>query len=982
MALQKQNIPVSLSEGLNTKVDEKLVQAGQALTLENAEFDKIGAIVKPPGLTTYSTDVDDGNSLSDKSKLNLLNHNDELLTLPKPGLSDYLSWTEYQNKWVTKEGNPMPAPYDQISVTKSTGLSNNYAMDVSTTLGVEVFVHGENGSFLTIRDIATGNKKQIEMTEPTPNVASMDVRILDTGDVATSKIFVIFGSLNDSEVQIFDMEGDLDTTILTSTSAPQGVALRPYDGNMLCLFVANGANCNLYEIDSTGSTVNSLTSFTMTVNSSQRFDCFVDGDLLYIASCDSEDLYTQDIDLTSFTVNTSQASRFSKTATANTLRHCTICDFDATNAVVVLGWNNGPDTTEDYFLITMTINKSTHTAGTDYDTGLDMYPTTRCEAITVDGNTLVLMQAVIYQGVANNREFLVSIDFTQDHQSKIIASLNQNQANINDNPFPKPIVNNDVFYTLSNPFVIISETGSLNTSTASVLMQKFYFDDTIPVSVSKLGSLTTISGGYLLTYDGQDFLENNFFDMPAITDLTDDGTGSEPAAGTYSYIAIYEYIDSEGNISRSVTSDPKTISGTSGGRIVVSLKPLRHGRKSEGEKTQIKIYRTTNGGSVYYFVDELDNGRTLSLRTYNDTSTDASIEDNQILYTNGGVLDNDPAQALKYVDSINNRVFGVSSLDPNVLYYSKKYTFGEDINFSDLFSIRIDSEGQGSEDGIVGIAGLDGKIVCFKENRIFIFSGDGPNELGQQDTFTVPQELNVDTGCNEPRSIVNTPIGIMFKSNRGIYVLDRSLQVSYIGAPVEGFNSSTITSANLLEDRNQVRFSLSSGQCLVFDYLVQRWSVFTEFGHDDAVVNRGRYTILDVDDNDVRYQDVGIYTNDGVNYSMKIETPWFKVSGIQDFARIYRALLLGKYKSGHDLVVQVYYDYDDTLVDTYTIAKDGTETIYQTDIHLAKQKCQSIKFIIYDNNWSGSGESMELTNLTLRVGLKGTAYKGDKSERA
>jgi len=52
---------------------------------------------------------------------------------------------------------------------------------------------------------------------------------------------------------------------------------------------------------------------------------------------------------------------------------------------------------------------------------------------------------------------------------------------------------------------------------------------------------------------------------------------------------------------------------------------------------------------------------------------------------------------------------------------------------------------------------------------------------------TEPSLIPTDTGTINPRSIVLTPMGIMYQSEKGIYLLDRSLQVSYIGADVEAY---------------------------------------------------------------------------------------------------------------------------------------------------------------------------------------------------
>ena len=53
---------------------------------------------------------------------------------------------------------------------------------------------------------------------------------------------------------------------------------------------------------------------------------------------------------------------------------------------------------------------------------------------------------------------------------------------------------------------------------------------------------------------------------------------------------------------------------------------------------KVKIYRTQTGGGTFYYLDEVSNGTT----SYVDSTADSVIANNSLLYTEGGVLDNDP----------------------------------------------------------------------------------------------------------------------------------------------------------------------------------------------------------------------------------------------------------------------------------------------------------------------------------------------------
>ena len=56
MPLQKQNVPLSLNQGLNTKVDPKQMPFGSFSNLENVVFDKEEEFNKRPGYDLVSTD--------------------------------------------------------------------------------------------------------------------------------------------------------------------------------------------------------------------------------------------------------------------------------------------------------------------------------------------------------------------------------------------------------------------------------------------------------------------------------------------------------------------------------------------------------------------------------------------------------------------------------------------------------------------------------------------------------------------------------------------------------------------------------------------------------------------------------------------------------------------------------------------------------------------------------------------------------------
>jgi len=243
---------------------------------------------------------------------------------------------------------------------------------------------------------------------------------------------------------------------------------------------------------------------------------------------------------------------------------------------------------------------------------------------------------------------------------------------------------------------------------------------------------------------------------------------------------------------------------------------------------------------------------------------------------------------------------------------------------------------------------------------------------------------------------VGTPVGIMFKTAKGIYLIDRSLQAQYVGAPVEAYNDETITSSLLLNDKNQVRFTLSGGKTLVYDYLVQQWGAFTNQQAFDSLIWQGASTMLRQNGR-VLKETAGVWTDAGSPYSLKVTTAWMTFANIQGFQRVRRAQILGAWKSPHNLAVDVYVDFNDTVVQSMTVTPQlpqvyggvspygaglygGEFQLYQWRIDLARQKNQAVKFTIRDLPTATAGEGMSLSSIAFEVGAKQGVAKVPKAQ--
>lgn len=524
-------------------------------------------------------------------------------------------------------------------------------------------------------------------------------------------------------------------------------------------------------------------------------------------------------------------------------------------------------------------------------------------------------------------------------------------------------------------------SAGINFNTISYRLNDLY-------QVAELGQSAFIAGGMLYDYDGQKAVEAGFQLYPEIISATPNGAGGNMEAGTRSVVAVYEYIDSKGQLHRSAPSIPvsfDTTGTTSKCVYVVTGLPFTH-----KTSCKISIYRTLANGTVYHKDKTVDN--VLTSVSIEDTQADTAIESGEPLYTTGGTLENIPPPSCKVAVTYQNRLYLLGLEDPNEYWYSREYVQGECVNFSDILTGRIDKGNGGIQSGGV----LDDKFIFYKNENPFAIAGQGPDDRGENNDYQVPQQIASDVGCPYPRSVVQMPFGLMFKSQKGWYLLDRSLQTKYIGSAVEDFNSYAVTSATLIDDLNEIRITHSDGNLIKYNYYHDQWEIDTVKAIAASKWN-DTYHIVKTD-NIIYFEDNNSYRDNGAFYSLRVVTPWLSMAGIQGYQRIYSILALGKYEGPHRLRVNLRYDFSEDIVETFELttaqaemdtyagegAYYGADTIYggvidhneQFRIQPGRQKCNSIKVEILDlpinqNNTN----TLSLTALTLIVGVKGGENK-------
>jgi hypothetical protein len=412
---------------------------------------------------------------------------------------------------------------------------------------------------------------------------------------------------------------------------------------------------------------------------------------------------------------------------------------------------------------------------------------------------------------------------------------------------------------------------------------------------------------------------------------------------SYQYLVVYEWTDNYGQVQRSGPGVAVTVVTTEVGQGAVIVIPTLTitDKVNARSPISISVYRTQDSLPIFYKItdddDPLVNDTSTDFVTMFDDLSDIDIAANENLYT-GSQLANSGPPACSLISLYQNRLFINTTEDQNVLWYSQN-KFEQDqyntlpLDWNTSFTEGVDSR---LGNGITAIGLLDNSLAIFKETSIFLLQGDGPNSLDTSGQFNDAQLLVSDTGCNNPNSLVfitqtpKLPGGLLFKSDKGIYLLGRDTSLYYIGSPVEQYNYTTITSANLDAKHNQVIFTTLEGICLVYNYYFDAWTTWganttNNLPAASGTVWQNKLVIL-TSSGQVLVQDLSgsVYTDTfgvGISYpvQMTVTTPWVKLSDLQGYMCVYNCLLLGTLQGPHILNVQVAYDYNPSIISSVDI---------------------------------------------------------------
>ncbi len=1007
--LEKQAIDVSFAQGLDTKTDPKRVQVGKFVQLQNTIFTKGGLLQKRNGFGKL-------HALPDTTYSTLTTFNGNLTAIGQ----NIAAYNTSGSNWVQK-GTIQPLSVDTLPVIRNN--VNQSAVDIAIAdngLACAVYLEvnaGTTTAKYVVFDSVTGQ-----------NIKAPAVIPVSSGVVTGGlRVFV----LGTNFILVF-------TNVITGTSHLQYVAVN------ITTPTTVSANTDIVSAYTSATTVN--------------WDGYVAANKLYIAYNNTSG--SQSVKITYLTAQLVLATAKTFAGEIATMMSVTADNTNPASPVIYASYYDLPTTNGFTFAVDQNLNtimvpKATLTTITylnitsaaqngvctvfaevshnySYDSGIPTHIVESCTVTAATGTVTAVVDVVRSVGlaskafiVAGNIYFLAAYQSTYQptyflvngasrQASPIIAGklAYQNGGGYLTKGLPSVTVRDNLAqmgYLFKDLIQAVNKDTNVSsgTQTAGIYSQTginlgSFTIGTASLDTSEIGGDLHISGGFLWMYDGYLPVEHNFLVYPDNVEVTTATGGGGLVAQDYFYQVTYEWTDNQGNAFRSAPSIPVKITTTTATSTNTINVPMLRLTMKTSNPVKIVVYRWSTAQQNYYQVTSITSPQLNSTASdsvaITDAASDATILGNNLLYTTGGVVEDINAPATNIMTLFDTRLWLVDAEDQNLLWFSKQCIEATPVEMSDLLTLFVPptTATQGTTGPITSLAPMDDKLIIGKQNAFLYINGTGPDNTGANSQYSQPIFITSTIGCSNQNSIVLMPQGLMFQSDKGIWLLDRGLQTSYIGAPVEDFvTGATVLSAVNIPETNQVRFTLDTGVTLMYDYFYSQWGTFYGVPAISSCIYQEMHTFIN--DAGAVYQETpGIYMDGSNPVLIEFKTGPLRLGELQGYQRAYFFYLLGTYLSPHKLNVSIAYDYDENPSHSVLISPTnfstpfgsglsqspfgqgnpfgGPKSLESWRVFLERQRCMAFSIQvqeIFDYSFNTSpGAGLTLSGLNLVVGFK------------
>lgn len=1002
MALQKQPISLNFAQGLDLKTDDKQVQAGKFLRLQNSVFDKAGRLTKRFGFPELTV-------LPNELQTTLTTFNDNLLATG----SNLYAYSQDTDQWLN-QGSIQPVDLDVLPLVRvSTAQTSPDAAVASNGLTCLAYVD-TTIAYYQVSDSATGQQIVPRTTLPT---TATNPRVFLLGRYFIITFMATVGGSPHLQYVAVPIAmpasplaaADISTTVASITTG--------YDGYVVnnSLYLAWGGSGTTVKITYLTSTLSVAAAASLAAQSSNLMSVTADISastaVIWISFWDSGSTDGFSAAYTPTLIPILAPTQIINNTTINEITSV------ATNGVLTVFYENAntysyaPNAKTDYVSKLTVTQSGTASAATVVLRSVGLASKA---FIDTENNTTYML---VTYGETNQPTYFL-MDATGALSMRLAASNGGGYAA--SQVLPSVTLVDSVYFT---PYLVNDFLASVNKGTnlpantpvngiytqTGVNLAKFSINTSGQYS-SEIANTLNLTGGMMWQYDGVKPVEQGFHVYPEnIVVTTATGAGNLTAQAYY-YVFTYEWTDNQGNLHRSAPSIPITITTTTASSTnTIKVPTLRLTYKTSPNPVRIVGYRWSQAQQVYYQFTSLTsptiNNPAVDSVTITDTLADSAILGNVLLYTTGGVVENIAPPAAIATTLFKSRLFLIDAEDRNLIWFSKQVIQNTPVEMSDLFTIYVapTTGAQGSTGPLTALSAMDDKLIMFKQSALYYLTGVGPNNLGTNNDFSDPTFITGSVGTTNPNSIVLTPVGIMFQSDKGIWLLSRDLNTTYIGAPVEDFNSQTVKSAEVIPGTNQVRFILDNSITLMYDYYYSQWGTFSNIRAISACLYQDKHTYLNTFGK-VLQETANTYLDDTTPVLLSFTTSWINLAGIQGLERFYSLYLLGTYFTPFKLNVALAYDYNPNPTQATIVTPDnyspawggetlwgggtvwgGPSNVFEARVFPEQQKCEVFQVTVtelYDSAFGvAAGQGLTLSGLNLIVGAK-RGFRAQKTSQS
>lgn len=1010
--LEKQPIPINFSQGLDTKTDPFQIPIGKFLSLENSVFNKGGMLQKRNGFSRLA-------SLPDTNSTYLTTFNGNLTAIG----NELTAYSQASNTWIEK-GAIQPVSVETLPIVRNNLNQIQGDIAVSNSGSACVAYSESNGSSVSIKyaiiDSVTGQNitppVQVPVTSGTPTgsprvfvLGSYFIIVFTNVITGTSHLqYIAINILDPTQVTVAN---DIASSYVSSPGLSwDGVVV----GNNLYVMynsTTGGQSIKVTYLSKFRAAIGGTAAIPVTFAGQKATLMSVSADMTSPSNPIIWGAYYDSTSSTGYVLAVNQNLGTTLVPTqiisSGTILNITAA---AKNNIIYVYYEVSNAYSYDGAIPTNYILSRNVTS-----TGTVSAVSTIIRSVGLASKAFILKDIVYFLSSYSSQYqptyFLINASVSLQAAPVIVSKI--------------AYENGEGYLTLGLPTVTV--TGSIaqmtylfkdliaavnkdTNVTAGTQVNGIYsqlgvnlvsFDfTTATLDAAEIGNNLNLSGGFLWGYDGVAPVENNFFVYPDNVEVTTATGSGGLIAQEYFYQITYEWTDNQGNAFRSSPSIPVSITTTTASSTNTINVPYLRLTYKVSSPVKIVVYRWSTAQQIYYQVTSISqpilNSTIADSVAIVDDSSDATILGNNILYTTGGVIENISPPSSDLLTLFDDRLWLVDSEDRNLLWYSKQIIESTPVEMSDLFTIYVapSTGAQGSTGNITAISPLDDKLIIFKGNAIYYINGAGPDNTGANNQYSSPIFVTSTVGCINQKSIVFMPSGLMFQSDKGIWLLDRSMSTSYIGAQVEDFTlDSQVLSAVNVPNTNQVRFTMSSGITLMYDYYFGQWGTFNNIPSVSSTLYQNLHTFIN-SSGQAFQESVGQYLDGSSPVLMSFTTGWINPAGLQGYIRSYFFYLLGRYITPHTLQLLIAYDYNSNASQSTIITPDNFTPLYgnaggpygqespyggvgdieQWRVFLDNQKCQSFQISLkefYDSSLGvPAGKGLTLSGLNLIVGLK------------